>query len=87
MKIFSLDRKAYHLLEKIHHVSISESGHSVQPHDSRVRYYIFLDEKRSHWVYQKYIHKRNSVGDVTKDKKISLCVIHANFDQITKYNY
>ena len=87
MKIFTLDRKAYHLLEKIHHVSISESGHSVQPHDSRVRYYIFLDEKRSHWAYQKYIHKRGPVGDYIREEKTSLCVIHANFDQITKYNY
>ena len=87
MKIFTLDRKAYHLLEKIHHVSISESGHSVQPHDTRVRYYIFLDEKRSHWVYQKYIPKRSPVGDYLREDKISLCVIHANFDQITKYNY
>ena len=87
MKIFLLDRKAYHLLEKIHHISISESGHSVQPHDTRVRYYIFLDEKRSHWVYQRYIHKRNSVGDYIREDKISICAIHANFDQITKYNY
>ena len=68
-------------------IYLTKEGYEEKAHDSRVRYYIFLDEKRSHWVYQKYIHKRNSVGDFTKDKKISLCVIHANFDQITKYNY
>ena len=51
MKIFILDRKAYHTLENIHHISISESGYSVQSHDSRVRYFIALDKNEEHWIY------------------------------------
>ena len=87
MKIFVLDRKAYHTLENIHHISISESGHSVQTHDSRVRYFITLDEKEEHWIYYRYKKERNELGDFSLSEKYAKCAIHAGFDQVCKYNH
>ena len=87
MKIFILDRKAYHTLENIHHISISESGHSVQSHDSRVRYFITLDKNEEHWIYYRYERKRNDVGDFILNKKPARCAIHAGFDQVSKFNH
>ena len=50
MRQFLLDRAAYHRLENAMQVSISETGHIAQDTDTRVRYYIKLDEVRKTWV-------------------------------------
>lgn len=87
MKIFKLDKKAYHSLENRYEIMISESGHIVQAHDSRVRYHIKLDEKIHHWVYCRFTKTRDEFRDFIKEGKYYKCMVHAAFDQVSSYNW
>lgn len=86
MKIFRLDMKAYHSLETRHSINISESGHIVTANDSRVRYHIKLDEKKSLWVYCRFTKKRDECRDFIKEKTYSRCRVHAAFEQVSSFN-
>lgn len=86
MKIFRLDKKAYHSLENRFSICISESGHIVQTSDSRVRYHIKLDEKSELWVYCRFTRKRDECRDFIKEKKYSRCQVYAAFDQVSSFN-
>ena len=86
MRIFRLDRKAYHSLETHFEVSISESGHLVNSYDSRVSYFIRLDEKAQAWVYCRYLKTRTEYREFLKDNKYYRCRVFANFEQVSKFN-
>lgn len=86
MKEFILKMPAYHFLEKNHHVCISESGDMVTERNSRVRYYIVLNEKIHHWTYYRFTNKRDKYGDFTLIEPSSICRVYAGFDQVGKFN-
>ena len=77
---------SYHFLEKHHNVCISESGDMVTCRNSRVRYSIFLDKKKHHWVYQKFSNKRDKFGDFVLEGSPGICLVRAGFDQVSKFN-
>ena len=87
MKIFRLDKKAYHSLENRFEINISESGHLVQKNDSRIAYHIKLDERREVWVYCRYTKKRDEFRDFIKTNKYARCIVHAAFEQVSKFNH
>lgn len=86
MKIFKLEKKAYHSLENCHHITISESGHLVARHDSRVRYYIVLDEQIEKWIYFRFTKVRDECREFILEKKSARCMVQADFDQVSKFN-
>ena len=86
MKRFVLKMPAYHFLEKNHHVCISESGDMVTSRNSRVRYYIVLDQKTKHWIYYSFSAKRDFYGDFTLIEPPGKCRVDAGFEQVGKYN-
>ena len=87
MRHFVLKMQAYHFLERNHYVCINESGDYMNNRNSRVRYFIFLDEEKKVWVYQKFTKEKNEFNEYIKDPKISYCIVHAGFDQLSKFNY
>ena len=86
MKIFKLDMRAYHTLELVQHVCISESGHSVTRRNSRARYYILLDKVKQHWIYYRLSKIKDDVGEYILINPPGLCIIHAGFNQVSNYN-
>ncbi len=86
MKIFKLSKKAYHSLENRHEINISEYGILVPQYDSRVAYHIKLDEDNEIWVYCTYTDKRDDMRDFIRTNNYVSCLIHADFDQVTKFN-
>ena len=86
MKIFKLNKKAYHSLENRHEVNISEAGHIVQTHDPRITYHIKLDEENLVWVYCTYTTKRNEFREFIKSGVYVRCQVRADFDQVSLYN-
>ena len=87
MKLFHLDMRAYHMLERVHYVNITESGHSVTRLDPRVRYLIILDEKANRWIYYRFSNKRDDLREfIIASNKPARCRVFANFDQVSKYN-
>ena len=78
---------AYHFLERNQYVSISESGDLVTNTNSRARYYIVLDKRIKHWIYYSYSKERNEFYEyIIYFSKSHLCLIHASFTQVSKYN-
>ena len=86
MKYFKLDRKAYHALENNFEVNVSETGHIVQKHDSRIAYHIKLDEKIRLWVYCKYTKERDEFREFIRTNSYSRCQVMANFEQVSNFN-
>ena len=86
MKLFFLDMRAYHMLERVHYVNITESGHSVTRLDPRVRYHIALDEKAKHWIYYRFSEKRNEFREFVLIDKASKCRVFPKFEQVSNYN-
>ena len=86
MKLFFLDMRAYHMLERVHYVNITESGHSVTKLDQRVKYYIVLDEKVKHWVYYRFSDQRNEFREFKIINKPAQCRVFPKFDQVSKFN-
>ncbi len=86
MKAFTLDTAAYHRLENIHRVSISETGHPATDQDSRVRYLIVLDEKRLTWVYCRYSKERDRHGLFVPDNAFSVCRVYPGFKRASEFN-
>ena len=87
MRHFVLKMPAYQFLERNHYVCINESGDYMNNRNSRVRYYIFLDPEKQVWVYQRFTNVRNEFREFIKDEKKSYCIIHAGFNQVSKFNY
>lgn len=87
MKTFILKMTAYHYLERNHHVCINEAGDYMNNRNSRVRYYIALDKDKRVWMYHQFVKERNDFGEFVIDGKKSYCIIHAGFDQVSKFNY
>lgn len=85
MIVIGLDMEAYHQLEKLHYVTVSESGHRCQPRDTRARYYIYVDSKDNYCKCKKYTRKRNEVNDFILDKKPHFCRANKNFKSLTEY--
>ena len=86
MRQFLLDRAAYHRLENAMQVSISETGHIAQDTDTRVRYYIKLDEVRKTWVYCRYLKQRDRYGLFVIDKVFAICRVYPNFPRVSEFN-
>ena len=86
MKQFVLDIRAYHSLELVHHVCISESGHQVRLNNSRARYYISMDAKIKRWVFYRLSNEKNYFGEYSLIGKPIQCNVYAGFDQVSKYN-
>ena len=86
MKCFTLDNAAYHRLENTMHVSISETGHCASDQDSRVRYFIKLDEERQTWVYCHYLSKRDKYGIFHPDNAFSICRVYPGFRRVSEFN-
>lgn len=84
MIVLNLDIHAYHQLESIHYVTVSETGHIAQPRDSRARWYIFVD-KDNKLKCRKYTGNKGSDGDFFKEKRSHLCRVKPNFERITKF--
>lgn len=86
MRQFSLDRAAYHRLENAMKVSISETGHIAQDTDTRVRYFIKLDEERKTWVYCRYLRKRDKYGLFVIDGNYAICRVYPDFPRVSEFN-
>lgn len=85
MIYLKLDIHAYHQLERIHYVSISDSGHVAQPRDSRVRWYIYVDEKEQALKCVRYLKDKDDVGDHLKEKEVHYCRVKPLFVLLHKY--
>ena len=77
---------AYHRLENIHEITISESGKPCNMYDTHARFYIYLNEKRGCWVYKRYLKERDSIGNHKLDKKECMCRVYPDFEPVTKWN-
>ena len=87
MRIFVLKMPAYHFLERNQYVSISETGDLVSKSNSRVRYFIKLNRDKNHWVYYRFCKEKNEFYEFIIDfSKSHLCLVHAGFIQVSKYN-
>ena len=87
MKTFKLNKKAYHSLENRHEILISEYGILVPKYDTRVAYHIKLDEKNEVWVYCTFTDQRDDLRDFIPTGKYVRCMVQADFDQVSKYNW
>lgn len=85
MIVFKIDIHAYHQLERIHYVSISDSGHIAQPRDSRVRWFLYINEKEKALKCVKYLSKKDDVGDHIKEKEEHYCRVQPQFVLLRKY--
>ncbi len=86
MRSFNLDRHAYHRLENAMTVSVTDSGHIAQDTDSRVRYFIKLDEERNTWVYCRYLKQRDRYGIFGKDNVFAICRVYPDFPRVSEFN-
>ena len=86
MKHFVLGMKAYHLLEKTHHVCINEEGNVTTKNSPFARYYIFLDENLKRWMYYRFTKQKDPIGDFVFKEPPGTCIVRAGFDQVSKFN-
>lgn len=86
MKQFTLDSAAYHRLENMMKVTISETGHCATDQDSRVRYLIKLDETKQYWVYCRFSRTRDRYGMFLPDNCFSVCRVYPGFKRVSEFN-
>lgn len=86
MKTFVLAINAYHRLENIHEVSISETGNLSRLDSPSARFLIKLDLVRKCWIYARYLKTKDSIGCYLIGKKWSMCRVLPDFVPAYKYN-